>query len=484
MDPQLLQRLKECESLPTLPAVAVQVLDLVRRPNCQIPQLARLISKDPALASKILRTVNSSIYARPRRISRLTQALTLLGLHTVRVLALGFSLAHNLKNYKNKGFRALEFWRRSVYCATAALTLAQRMHLEMLEEAFIAGLLTDVGMLALHAMYPADYDAISDRARTHADLLKLEQSTFGTNHAEVGGGLAELWQLPDELTIPIAHHHTPDQVDNPAHRQLAEICQVAGRCADVFVEQSAAGAIDALREFGHTHMNLDDAGCDGLLQQIARRTGEIAPLFDVHVNTDVSVEEILKRANESVIQLTLESQRYQRAYEYPAATPSALLDRVTFESALARAVTDVRASQALLLVNIDHFAGIRQEHGLKLADAVISHIPIFFADLARPPHLAAQFHEDQFAILLAQTDRHHALSRAESLRRAIYEAPLQFGRITLPVTVSIGVAASDPTFPFRSAPQLVKAAELALDSARHAGQNRVRALSLTQPTAA
>src|SRR6478609_238909 len=141
MDPGLQNQIRQCQGLPTLPSIAVQVLELVRDPNAQIPQLARLISKDPALASKILRTVNSSIYARPKKISRLTQGLTLLGLQTVRVLALGFSLAHNLKNYKNKGFRALDFWRRSVYCATAALTLAQRMHLELLEEAFIAGLL-------------------------------------------------------------------------------------------------------------------------------------------------------------------------------------------------------------------------------------------------------------------------------------------------------------------------------------------------------
>jgi len=484
MDSQLLQRLQQCESLPTLPAVAVQVLDLVRCPTCQIPQLARLISKDPALASKILRTVNSSIYARPKKISRLTQGLTLLGLQTVRVLALGFSLAHNLKNYKNKGFRALDFWRRSVYCATAALTLAQRMHLELLEEAFIAGLLTDMGMLALHAMFPTEYDTISDRARTHTDLLKLEQSTFSTNHAEVGGALARLWQLPDNLAIPIAHHHTPDQVEDPAIRQLAEICQIAGRCADVFVEQSAAGAIDALREFCHTHPELDGSQCDGLLEQISRRTGEIAPLFDVHLNTDVSVEEILRRANESVIQITLESQRRRRAKEIPLPQLSTPVDRTTFESTLASALKDSTSSHAVLLVSVDHFSDIKQEHGLKLADSLLSRIPAFFADLVQPPHLAVQLQEDQFAILLSQSDRHGALSRAETLRRAINETPLDFARLTLPITVSIGVAATDAASPFRSPAHLLKAAELALDSARHSGHNRVRALTLTQPAAA
>jgi diguanylate cyclase (GGDEF)-like protein len=482
MEGVLLERLRRCETLPTLPAVAVQVLELVRRPSCQIPQLARLISKDPALASKILKTVNSSIYARPKKISRLTQALTLLGLHTVRVLALGFSLAHNLKSYKNKGFRALEFWRRCVYSATAALTLAQRMHLEMLEEAFIAGLLTDVGMLALHAMYPGDYDSVSDRARTHGDLLKLEGSLFGADHAKVGGALAELWQLPDTLATPIAHHHSPEQAENPSLRQLAEICQIAGRCADVFVEQSAAGAIEELRAFGRTHLNLDEAQCDGLLEQISRRAGEIAPLFDVRVNTDISVEEILMRANESVIQLTLEARR-EGQLDASAEHRCGLVDRTTLECTLARALQDAAHSHALLLICVDQLAEIGREHGTKIADAVMARVPGFFGDLARSPNLAAQFHEDRFAILLAYTDRHGALGRAEALRRTIHKTPLDFGRLTVPVTVSIGLAATDATSPFRSGPQLLKAAELALDAARHAGQNKVRALSLSQPAA-
>jgi diguanylate cyclase (GGDEF)-like protein len=467
--------------------VAVQVLESVRDPNCQIPQLARLISKDPALASKILRTVNSSIYACPKKISRLSQALSLLGLQTVRVLALGFSLAHNLKTYKSKGFRALDYWRRSVYGATAALTLAQRMHVEMLEEAFIAGLLMDVGVLALHQMFPGEYDTICDRARTHSDLVKLEESLFASNHAQVGGVLAEKWGLPDTLWVPIAQHHNPADVQDPALRKLAEICQIAGRCADVFVEQSAAGAVNELREYCHVHLDFDEVQSDGLLQQISRRTGEIAPLFDVHVNTDVSVEEILQQANHSVVQFTLESQRQPHRPSPPVAVASDrsphLLLRPEFETALQTALKD-GGPHALLLISIDRFTDVEREHGRKIADSVIAHIPTLLSDLTLPPNSCAQFLEDQFAVLVPHNDRRSALTRAESLRRKIFETPLDFGRLTIPLTVSIGVAATDAGAPFRTAPQFLKAAELALDAARHSGANRVRAFSLSQPTAA
>ena len=73
MNEQLLNRVRQCENLPTLPAVAVQVLELVQDPDTDIPRLARLVSKDPALSSKILRTVNSSLYGRPNKISKLTR---------------------------------------------------------------------------------------------------------------------------------------------------------------------------------------------------------------------------------------------------------------------------------------------------------------------------------------------------------------------------------------------------------------------------
>jgi len=84
--------------------------------------------------------------------------------------------------------------------------------------------------------------------------------------------------------------------------------RLAGRCADVFVGQSAAVAITELRDYFRSKLNFDDARCDGLLTQISRRSSEIAPLFDIHLNTDLAYEEILQRANQSIIQLNLEAQ--------------------------------------------------------------------------------------------------------------------------------------------------------------------------------
>src|SRR3982750_3745539 len=115
MNEQLVQRVKQCPTLPTLPAVAVQVLELAQNPDVDIAQIAKIISKDPALSLKILRTVNSSFYGRSNPVSTISHALVFLGLQSVKTLVLGFSLVTNLTKNKSKGFKHITYWRRSVY---------------------------------------------------------------------------------------------------------------------------------------------------------------------------------------------------------------------------------------------------------------------------------------------------------------------------------------------------------------------------------
>src|SRR5947209_584230 len=127
MNDQLLQRVRQCPNLPTLPTIAMQVLDLTQRSDVDITEIARLISKDAALSSKILRTVNSSFYGRSQHVSTISHALVILGLQSVKTLVLGFSLVTNLSKSQNKGFKHLNYWKRSIYAATAARTLAAKV---------------------------------------------------------------------------------------------------------------------------------------------------------------------------------------------------------------------------------------------------------------------------------------------------------------------------------------------------------------------
>ena len=495
MDPGLLRQIRQCQTLPTLPAIAVQVLELVCDPGAQIPQLARLISKDPALASKILRTVNSSLYARPTKVGKLTQALSLLGLQTVRVLVLGFSLVRNLKNHRNKGFKPLDYWRRAIYSATSALTLAQRVLPESQEEAFVAALLMDLGMLALDDVLGEQYGRINEKARTHLDLVRLEESTFQSNHAEVSGYLAELWGLPAMLAVPMKWHHNPAGAEDPVLQKLARICHLAGRCADIFVEESAAAAVAELHDSCQAEYQISPEECDTLIHQVSKRTAEIAPLFEINVNTGVSYETILRKANESVIQLTLADQ-YQHRLENDQLRQQASSDALTglatrgrFDAFFPEAVSDAlrqRTSLALILLDIDNFKSVNDQHGHPRGDLALKAVAKVLSALARPTDLAARYGGDEMALVVPAAHRATAAAIAETVRKTIASFPPAVTGVPH-LTVSIGVATLEPAGPVKEPAHLLKAADMALYAAKNAGRNCVRVFSgqasLSKPAA-
>src|SRR3982750_278433 len=112
MNDQLLAKLKNVSLLPSLPAIAIKVLDLTRQPNVGVADVAKVISNDAALSAKVLRTVNSSFYALPTRVSTINHAASLLGLQSIKTLALGFSLVSSFNSDKSKAFDYNRFWRQ------------------------------------------------------------------------------------------------------------------------------------------------------------------------------------------------------------------------------------------------------------------------------------------------------------------------------------------------------------------------------------
>src|SRR5258706_5059557 len=248
MKEELVKKIRACPTLPSLPAIAVQVLELAQKDHVDIAEIARVISKDPALSSKILRTVNSSFYGRANSISTISLALVLLGLQAVKTLVLGFSLVGNLSKAKSKGFKHVNYWRRSVYAATAARMLASKLHIGQQEECFLGALLMDIGMLVLDQLMGEQYGNLPDTAVSHQQLAEAERKAFSLTHAEASGVLAEQWKLPPVLAAPMTFHDHPKDVTDPALKKLAEIVSLSGRCADVFVDQNPADAIAFVRK--------------------------------------------------------------------------------------------------------------------------------------------------------------------------------------------------------------------------------------------
>src|SRR5450432_2192150 len=149
MQPAVLQRLERCSSLPTLPALAVQVLQLCQKEELNLSEIAKVLATDPALATKVLRMANSPIMGLRNPAKTVNHAISLLGVNAVRTLALSFSLAQDMKHREKKEKRQ-QYWKRSILSAIAAQEVARALGMAHPEEAFLAGLLQDIGILALN----------------------------------------------------------------------------------------------------------------------------------------------------------------------------------------------------------------------------------------------------------------------------------------------------------------------------------------------
>src|SRR3954468_13143502 len=177
MQRPLIERVKGCSLLPSLPAVALRLMDLVRQ-DAPVTEIAKVISADPAITSRLLRTVNSSFYRRSHTVSTVSHAITVLGVVSVKTIVLGFSLVQNLKKQQTRGFDHLKYWRHSLYTATAARVLAERIKMLQKDECFLAALLADIGMLALDKALGDEYGALQKSVSSHGQLEAAEKKAF------------------------------------------------------------------------------------------------------------------------------------------------------------------------------------------------------------------------------------------------------------------------------------------------------------------
>lgn len=232
MDQLALARiLKKVNELPSLPGIANRVIQLIDDPEAPSRHLCEVISRDQVLTSKILKMVNSAYYGLPRKISTLTEAVTILGLETLRTLAIGISAFRTL-GYDTgvKGLSAGRVIQHSVACAAAAKLIARKIDFPMAEQAFLAGLLHDIGKMVMLKFLSDEYALIVEKTNTEEiNVVRAETEVLGIDHAQLGKILAEKWNLPDVLAEPIATHHKPEK--DSENLLITEIVHLANAVA-------------------------------------------------------------------------------------------------------------------------------------------------------------------------------------------------------------------------------------------------------------
>ncbi|KRB82013.1 HDOD domain-containing protein [Duganella sp. Root198D2] len=228
--------------LPAMPQILIKLIELLQADDAGMPELAALIAKDAGMASKILAVANSSAYQRHQRTVGLEQALVALGTDTIKTLVISESVFQTFSSFPHSGSTDLRaFWKGSLSTAVIARDIARALAYPHVEEAYLAGLLHNVGRLALLATAPKEY-AYNFSARDDEELCAVELRTLEITHAEAGAWLIERWNLDSFLADSVLYHHEPLPRLEAAH-PLIRIVRLAHQlCYHADAPQAAAAA--------------------------------------------------------------------------------------------------------------------------------------------------------------------------------------------------------------------------------------------------
>ncbi len=205
----LREKVERINTLPTIPGVLKKLLAVIENPRVSLNEISNFISNDPALATKVLKMVNSPIYGFPGRISSVNQAVILLGLNVVKGLLLGVSVFDLMQK------SMIGLWEHSIGCAVVARIIAKKKQFKEPEEVSAGGLLHDIGKVILILQFPGDYQkAIHVAEKDNKTIAQAERDFFAANHTSAGAWMAQKWSFPRNLTDMIECHHKPHLAKN------------------------------------------------------------------------------------------------------------------------------------------------------------------------------------------------------------------------------------------------------------------------------
>ncbi|MFZ1684532.1 MAG: HDOD domain-containing protein [Candidatus Zixiibacteriota bacterium] len=290
--------LRENKELLSLPQTLAEVLRLTKDETSSVQELGQVLMRDPALTAKILRIANSPFYGVGREITTMTQAVVTLGLRTVTALTLSSSV-YNLVDGWNSAIDRNRFWRHSLEVAIGSRLIYEGINRQQSEEAFIAGLLHDIGILVLERSFPKEYAEVWRKAQLDgASLVDLEEQTWGTNHAKVGKFLLEQWHLPQRITDAVGLHHMtfPPDERNPelVLGQTVALANFASRFP-IGIGTKKDFSATAENRIGIMHnLNLPPEKFATIQSQLFQKTIEQAKYLEMEIG---SVEELLMEGN-------------------------------------------------------------------------------------------------------------------------------------------------------------------------------------------
>ncbi len=505
--PLSLEAILSSDRLPSLPEVAARVVEIARDPEPDFDRLIDAIRMDPAIAGRILKTANSALLGMRTRATSIEQAVPRLGTTMVRTLVLSFCLAE----YQNRNSLDLRpyyqhIWRASLTQAAVAESLAERQGGKV-DSAnwFLAGLMQDVGRLALLHTCRAEYVEHVLEPEDERTQLQREQEWFGFTHVDVSTELCRRWNLDTDIIDSIGVHHAA------AHRVVPLKFVSSTTLSAALI--TAAHVAEYLEEVSHD-LSRSREQIERLLMQVFAlrpndvfrlladvdlRVGELSATFGIDVGRSPSLESILADAQELLGQIAMASQlrlvnahtsivraekvRMQTEAEAEQLREAQWRDHLTsafnrawLEQALPAVLKQAQQHQVpvgLLFVDLDHFKGLNDMAGHQAGDAVLQKAAIILRESVRMTDSVARYGGDEFLVVLKDVNADMLTLISDQIRTRM-RSLLSSSESKEALTCSVGAAWYVPQPGASVRPEaIIKAADKAMYEAKRQGGDQM-----------
>ncbi len=211
LEPHIENKLESISNLPTIPVIISQVLDMIDNDEANASSLSSIIEQDQTLTAHVLKVANSPFYGFTRKIATIELAIVVLGMNEIKDIVYSLVVRRLFTKVRKSIFDVNNFWRYSVFCGSCARLLARKFGYRLAGEAFVAGLVHDIGILIIVEYFTKDYLIIKQLVEeTGCSLVEVENQVLGNNHSQIGAWFGGKWNLPDKLCNAIGDHHNAD----------------------------------------------------------------------------------------------------------------------------------------------------------------------------------------------------------------------------------------------------------------------------------
>jgi diguanylate cyclase (GGDEF)-like protein len=474
------------ERLPTLPGVAMRILDAVRSDRNGLKELSEILSTDPPLSAEVLRLINSPYYGLNARITTVQHAVNMLGGTTVKNIALSFSVVKCFRNGDGGGFDYSCFWKNSLLSAVITKLIAAKVFPQAAEDAFFLGLLHDIGILTLNQCMPDQYSLVlSEIAKNGIGSTDAEQQVLGFTHMEIGSHLVRKWGLPELFYKPMAHHHDPESLGDGRDDilRMTRILHLTSLFVDFVNLPDKSCMLGLLEGATATYGWQDDLQVESILEEAENLTESVFPVFDIRIESESSYLEMIETARKELINLSSDflNRLFEQKRRIEILNEQATHDGLTklinyqhFQEILDEEIYRAKRYHSpltLIMCDIDHFKQVNDTFGHLAGDYVLRSVSEFLKMSMRKSDIIARYGGEEFAALLPETPIEGAFLLAERLRERLAALPITYGDHVIHTTVSIGIAAYCPKSDSTNA-DLIKKADVALYRAKEQGRNR------------